>query len=247
MQTEYLVEVAGLVRLRASLNDEGNCMSNAVLTKLRAFVTGTAVEECELCAQIITVEHEHLLEPEARRVLCACADCARLFLQEQQRQGARYVRVERRAARLSAVDVDDAAWSELGVPVGLAFFTMRSRTGEVVATFPGRAGLIEAFVPLRAWSDLEHRYPAIKAILPEVEAFLVRRTSRHRDYFQVSIDHCYELSGLLRSSEAPLSSPELSVVQSFFARLDEQTDQTRHSRRPTPVPASRRPTPYPRG
>src|SRR5262245_17710018 len=120
-------------------------MTNAVLSKLRAFVTGTPVEECELCAQAIALEHEHLLEPEARRVLCTCADCARLFLQEQHRQGARYLRVERRAARLTSLELDDATWAELGVPVGLAFFTTRSRTGEVVATFPGRAGIIESF------------------------------------------------------------------------------------------------------
>ena len=215
-------------------------MTNAVLSKLRAFVTGNPVEECELCAQAITVEHEHLLEPEARRVLCACSACAALFLQEQEQPSARYLRVERRAARLQ-IELSDASWSELGVPVGLAFFTTRSRTGEVVATFPGRAGIVESFVPLRAWSELEQRFSAIKRILPDVEALLVRRTSRHQDYFQVSIDHCYELAGMMRSSEAPLSSPELAVVQSFFARLDEQTGQRTHSRKATPVPRSYRP------
>ena len=208
-------------------------MSNAVLAKLRAFVTGTPIEECELCAEAISVEHEHLLEPEARRVFCACPACAALFAQEQHRQGARYLRVDRRAARLSDVDIDDDTWSDLGVPVGLAFFTTRSRTGEVVATFPGRAGIIESYVPLKTWSDLEHRFPLIKGVLPDVEALLVRRTVRHQDYFQVSIDHCYELSGLMRSSDAPLSSPELSVVQTFFAQLEQQAGQRRHSRRPT--------------
>jgi hypothetical protein len=215
-------------------------MTNAVLSKLRAFVTGNAVEECELCAQAITLEHEHLLEPEARRVLCTCSACAAPFLQEQDRASARYLRVERRAARLR-IELNDASWRELGVPVGLAFFTTRSRTGEVVATFPGRAGIVESFVPLRAWSELEQRFPVLKGILPEVEALLVRHTSRHQDYFQVSIDHCYELAGLMRGSEAPLSSPELSVVQSFFARLDEQTGQRAHSRKATPVPRSYRP------
>ncbi len=208
-------------------------MTNAVLARLRAFVTGTPLEECELCAQAISLEHEHLLEPEARRVFCACPACAALFAQEQQRQGARYLRVRRRAARLSEVDIDDGTWVELGVPVGLAFFTTRSRTGEVVATFPGRAGIIETFVPLKAWSELEQRHPAIKSVLPDVEALLVRRTLRQRDYYQVSIDHCYELSGLLRAADAPLSSPELAVVQSYFARLDEQAGQHRHSRRPS--------------
>jgi hypothetical protein len=207
-------------------------MTNAVLAKLRAFVTGVPVEECELCAESISAEHEHLLEAEARRVLCTCQACAALLLQEQQRQGARYLRVERRASRLLEIDVDDSTWADMGVPVGLAFFTVRSRTGEVVATFPGRAGIIESFVPLKTWSELERRFPVLKGIQPDVEALLARRTARHQDYFQVSIDHCYELSGLLRSADAPLSSPELAVVHGFFARLEEQAGQRRHSRRP---------------
>lgn len=207
-------------------------MTNAVLAKLRAFVKGTPLEECELCAQSISLDHEHLLEPEARRVFCACPACAALFSQDQLRQGARYLRVQRRAARLSEVDIDDATWVELGVPVGLAFFTTRSRTGEVVATFPGRAGIIESFVPLRVWNELEHRYPAIKSVLPDVEALLVRRTLRQRDYYQVSIDHCYELSGLLRAAETPHASPELAPVQSYFLRLGEQVTTVPHARRP---------------
>lgn len=210
-------------------------MTNAVLAKLRAFVTGTAIEECELCAESISVEHEHLLELDARRVFCACPACAALFLQEQQHQGPRYLRVERRAARLHELDIDDGAWADLAVPGGLAFFTVRSRSGEVVATFPGRAGLIESFVPLKAWSALERRFPVLRRLRPDVEALLVRRTSRQQDYFQVSVDHCYELSSLLRDAEAPVSSSELASVQSFFSRLNEQTGP-RHSRRPSHRP-----------
>src|SRR5437870_13626604 len=105
-------------------------MTSAVLAKLRALVTSVPVEECELCAGSISVEHEHLLERDARRVLCACQACAALFSQEQQRQAARYLRVERRATRLHELDIDDSAWADLGVPVGLAFFSARARTGE---------------------------------------------------------------------------------------------------------------------
>lgn len=205
-------------------------MTNAVLAKLRAFVTGAAIEECELCAASIAVDHDHLLEVDARRVFCACPSCAALFSREEQRRGPRYLRLQRRAARITGLEIDDASWAGLSVPVGLAFFTMRSRTGEVVATFPGRSGIIESFVPLKGWSALEKRFPLLKSVLPDVEALLVRRTSRHRDYFQVSIDHCYELAELLRGADAPSSSP---VVQSFFERLDEQTGKQRHSRRPS--------------
>jgi hypothetical protein len=207
-------------------------MTNAVLAKLRAFVTGVPVVECELCAEAITAEHEHLLEQDARRVFCACQACATLFSQEQQRRGPRYLRIERRAARLLDVDIDDLDWADLGVQGGLAYFTTRSRTGEVVATFPGRAGIIETFVPLKIWGELERRYPVLKGILPDVEALLVRRSARHHDYFQVSVDHCYELAGLLRSAETPLSSPDLSSLQSFFTRLEQRATQKRHSRRP---------------
>lgn len=208
-------------------------MPNAVLAKLRAFVTGSSIEECELCAGAISGEHEHLLEPDARRVFCACPSCAALLSQKREGQGARYLRVQRRAARLVGLAIDDASWSDLSVPVGLAYFTMRSRTGEVVATFPGRSGIIESFVPLKAWSALERRFPVLKGVLPDVEALLVRRTARHQDYFQASVDHCYELSGLLREAEAPLSSLELGPVQSFFERLDAEAGRNRHSRRPS--------------
>lgn len=206
-------------------------MTNAVLARLRALVTGVASEECGLCAQSIPSDHEHLLEPEARRVLCACPTCVALFAPEQRGQAPRYLRVDRRVARVHELDFDDHTWAELGVPAALAFFTTRHRTREVVATFPGRAGLIESFVPLRVWSELEQRFPLLKAILPEVEALLVRRTARHRDVFQVSIDYCYELAGLLRNSESPLAAPELAPVQTFFARL-EQGSGRRHRHRP---------------
>lgn len=197
-------------------------MTNAVLAKLRALMTGAATAECELCACSIPTEHAHLLELEARRLVCACPECASLYAREQQRQAPRFLRVERRAVRVPELDFDDHTWADLGVTAALAFFTTRQRTGEVVATFPGRAGLIESFVPLRVWGDLERRYPVLKAILPEVEALLVRRTSRHREAFRVSIDHCYELSSLFRSAEAPITHPDVPSVQAFFARLERE-------------------------
>jgi hypothetical protein len=203
-------------------------MTNAVLAKLRALMTGAVASECELCACSMPTEHAHLLELEARRLVRACPDCASLHAREQQRQGPRFLRVERRAVRVPELDFDDYTWADLGVTATLAYFTARHRTGEVVATFPGRAGLIESFVPLRVWGELERRHPVLKAILPEVEALLVRRTSRHRDAFRVSIDHCYELSSLLRSAEAPSAHPDAASVQAFFTRLESAPSRPSH-------------------
>lgn len=208
-------------------------MTNAVLAKLRAFVTGAALEECELCSCAIAVDHEHLLEPEARRVFCACASCASALSQGELR-GARYLRVQRRATRLAGLSIDDATWSELGVPVGLVYFTTKGRSGEVVATFPGRSGIIESFVPLKAWNALERRFPVLKDVRPDVEALLVRRTSRHQAYYQASVDHCYELAQLLRGAEASGSWPELAAVQAFFDRLDEEAGESPPSPRSGP-------------
>lgn len=195
-------------------------MTNAVLAKLRALVTGASVEECQLCAQVLSGEHEHLLEVDARRLHCACLSCAESVGHERCPRGARYLRVQRRAVRLSGILIDDARWAELRVPVGLAFFTTRSRTGEVIATFPGRAGIIESFVPLKAWSALEQQFPVLKGVQPDVEALLVRRTSRHHDYFQVSADLCFELAELLRGATSTATSSELRVVQRFFEGLE---------------------------
>lgn len=212
-------------------------MAHAVLRKLRAFVSGSPIEECELCANVVEAEHEHLLEVDARRVFCACQSCARASIAPPsgaRASGARYLRVERRATRLTDLHIDDVTWSSLGVASGLGFFTTSSRTREVAATFPGRAGLVESLVPLRAWARLEARFPALVKIVPDVEALLVRRTSRHHDYFHVSIDRCYELTELIRAFPPGSAWEELSAVHHLFESFERLTNPRRHSRRPGP-------------
>ena len=34
-------------------------------------------EHCELCSQELAVQHQHLLEPATRKLVCACDACAR--------------------------------------------------------------------------------------------------------------------------------------------------------------------------
>jgi hypothetical protein len=197
-------------------------MTNAVLSKLRALVRGVETAACEQCGQALAASEAPVLQPEARRLLHVCLACADAL--SRQGSGVRYLRVQRRAVRLTGFQLPSRIWRELEVPVGLAFFRVRAASGEVLVTFPGRAGLIEAFAPLRAWRHLEQLNLDLCSLRPDVEALLVRRTSRHCDYFRVSMDYCYELSSLVRSLESTAlnaASPELPAVESFFQRLEE--------------------------
>ena len=58
---------------------------------LRKFVRERAPEEvCELCGARLHAEHQHLIDPRERRLLCCCDACAILF---DGRDDARYRRV----------------------------------------------------------------------------------------------------------------------------------------------------------
>lgn len=189
-----------------------------MLSRLKSFVSRRDAETCEICAQPLQGESERqVLDSEARRILVCCDACA--HDQPAEARVPRYLRVERRAVRLP-LQIGDASWADLGVPTALAYFSARRRSGEVVATFPGRRGLVEAFVPLKPWCELELAYPVLKGLLPEVEALLVRRNLRHQDYFQVSIDHCYELAHLIRQVGPAAALAEHDAVHEFFSRID---------------------------
>jgi len=124
---------------------------------------------------------------------------------------------------LTDVDLDDATWAALGVPVGLAFFFTTHRSDEIMATFPGPAGTVESTVPRVVWSRLCEASPALARIAPDTEALLVSRTARRRHCFHVSIDRCYELAGLLRSGRGPMSMLDPAELYAFFAELDRES------------------------
>ena len=51
------------------------------------------VETCEICAAELSADHPHLVDPKARKLLCACLACALLFGSQA---GSKYKRVPRR-------------------------------------------------------------------------------------------------------------------------------------------------------
>ena len=97
-------------------------------------------EHCDLCGAIVAREHQHLIDPAARKLMCSCDACSVLFSQSGQ---TKYKRVPRRARFLKDFSMTDARWDSLLIPIGLAFFLKSSTEGRVLAMYPGAAGSAE--------------------------------------------------------------------------------------------------------
>jgi hypothetical protein len=182
-----------------------------------------AGERCELCAADLTADHEHLVEPAGRRLLCCCPACALLF---SGRQGTRYRRVPRRVQALPDFRMTDGQWDDLHIPISLAFFFHSSVAGRVVAAYPSPAGAVESLLPLEAWRQLEQENLTLRELEPDVEALLVNRVGTARAAYRVPIDKCYELVGLIRTHWRGLSGgAELwQAIGQFFTGLESHAD-----------------------
>ena len=92
---------------------------------LQRFARRPAAEErCELCGSPVGPEHEHVLEVDKRRLVCACQACAILFSGQM---GQRYKRVPTQIRLLSHFRLTDAQWEGLLVPINMAFFVQQER------------------------------------------------------------------------------------------------------------------------
>jgi hypothetical protein len=176
---------------------------------LRSFVRrGSAeAERCELCAAQLAFGHQHLLEPERRKLVCACDSCAILFTAQGQ---TKYKRVPRRIRALNEFRLTDAQWDGLMMPINMAFFFLSSPQGRVVALYPSPAGATESLLEFDTWDAIAADNPILLQMEPDVEALLVNRIGHARgfseaEYFTVPIDECFRLTGLIRSRWQGLS------------------------------------------
>jgi hypothetical protein len=158
-----------------------------------------AGEVCELCSEIIPDEHGHLVDLEARNLLCACKGCYLLFLSEGA-GGTHFKSVPDRYLDFSDIQLSPAQWDNLQIPVSVAFFFLNSSLGRVAAFYPGPAGATESELPLETWSEVSAANPRLGTLQPDVEAFLVRARGNQggTECYIVPIDVCYELVGHLR-------------------------------------------------
>ena len=186
-----------------------------------------AGEVCELCSSGLATEHQHLIEPAVRKLVCVCEACAILFSSQT---SSRFRRVPRRIRFLPGFQISDTQWEGLMIPIELAFFFKNESSGKVSAFYPGPAGAIESLLALDTWTDIEDENPVLRELQPEVEALIANRVGATRgaapQYYIVPIDECYKLVGLIRLHWHGLSggTEVWREVGNFFASLKERTE-----------------------
>jgi hypothetical protein len=198
------------------------------LSLLRSFARKReALERCELCAAELLPEHEHLLEPVKRKVVCACGACAILFSNRGQ---TKYLRVPRRVRSLPDFQLTDGQWDSLMIPINMAFLFESTPQNRVVALYPSPGGPIESMLALDCWNDIVRDNPGLREMQPDVEALLVNRIAQSRsagpaEYFVAPIDECYKLVGLIRGSWRGFSggTEVWREIGKFFAGLKEKS------------------------
>jgi len=178
-----------------------------------------------MCAEPIAAEHAHVVNVEARTLLCACRACYLLFTRPGAAQG-RYRAVPDRRLRLPGFQLSDAQWEALQIPVRMAFLFRNSVLGRVVAFYPSPAGATESLLPLEAWEELAEANPVLASLEPDVEALLVRGSRSGGggggfECFLVPIDACYELTGVVRRRWRGFDGGEDAWrdIDGFFAAL----------------------------
>jgi len=177
-----------------------------------------ATERCDMCGAVLGHQHQHLIDPVSRRLVCACDACAVLFYQSGE---TKYKRVPRRCRLLADFQMTDGQWDSLMIPIGLAFFVESTPEKKTLALYPSPAGSTESMLSLEAWWDIVQENPVLAEMEADVEALLVNRLDHTGEYYLAPIDKCYQLVGLIRSNWRGLSggAEVWEKIRGFFEEL----------------------------
>lgn len=173
-------------------------------------------ERCELCRASLPTTHAHLLEVKNATLRCACDRCLKAFDADNQEFRA----VAPRKEKLSALRLSDADWDAFQIPIDLAFLVRTDRGFR--ALYPGPAGLVQSAGDTLAWDGLVAVNAVLDQLIPEVEALAIDRVRGRRDAYLLSIDHCYALTGIIRSQWHGLSGGAAvwDAIDAYFADTD---------------------------
>jgi hypothetical protein len=188
----------------------------------RVVAQEAAQEHCDLCGLPIAPEHRHLLDLESQELMCVCQACKILFDRGTAAGGGHYRLVPDRRLRLEGLELDDALWDGLRIPVDMAFFFHSSRAECTLAFYPGPMGATESQLSLPAWDEVVARNPLLATMQPDVEALLVDRVGGARRHWLVGVDECFALVGLIRTRWRGLSggTEVWGEITAFFEALD---------------------------
>lgn len=209
--------------------DRSTVVGGSATASLRRFAQpGAAVERCQLCAVELPQEHEHLVDPAHRQLLCACEACALLFPDDGT---ARYRRVGKDVYAIAKLDISEAHWNRLEIPIGLCFIFRSSADDRVVAVYPSPAGPTESPVEAAAFDALAAKNPMVGAMRRDTQALLLYHVNGAGKQYLAPIDQCYALVGLIRCHWHGISggAEARQVIKAFFEQLDRRA-------RPMPTP-----------
>jgi hypothetical protein len=192
----------------------------------RSRPTPVIEERCEMCAEPVADEHQHVVDLRSRSLMCTCRSCYLLFTDQQ--AALHYRAVPERYLSFPDFVFTAADWDDLQIPVGLAFLFRNSMQDRVVAFYPSPAGATESELPLQSWERIVAANPELAALLPDVEALLISRPDHGRGEFScrlVPIDTCYELVGTMRKTWRGFDGGQEArlAMADFFARVEQRS------------------------
>ncbi|HEY7543679.1 MAG TPA: DUF5947 family protein [Blastocatellia bacterium] len=214
------------------MNSTRSSKFNDSFAALRRFIAKRSpLEICEMCSAPLATDHQHLIEPSVRKLICACDACAILF---GNRGETKYRRVPRRILSLPDFRMTDAQWDSLMIPIRLAFFFNSTADSRVIALYPSPAGPTESLLGLESWQEIVRDNPLLESMEPDVEALLVNRAGKDRpqsEYYLAPIDECYKLVGLIRAHWRGLSGGAAvwEEIDRFFADLKRRSTAIREA------------------
>jgi len=218
----------------------------AVLRRLRS-IRSEVGPRCELCGEGIGDEHRHVVDVEARRLMCTCRACTLLFDHRGAGANARRA-VPERYARVTP-PIEPRWWDRLQLPVGVAFF-VTGASGSTTAFYPGPAGATECELSLSDWEELCREHPGLADVEPDVEAVLVRlQSTRSRatageasdpavsgeaglvECLIVPVDVCYQLVGVMRQTWRGFDggTEAQQAVDELFGEVGRRADHRRRA------------------